>query len=370
MSALTPPQTNDRLDQITLARQAVLVQQASASALVPPWLNRSWQRCLARGDDPRKRLVFDSVHASAIACALEVNRPLLEAARPVIASLAKAVADTNYFALLTDAKGIVIDANGPVDRQGDRAKALARVGVDLSEQAVGTTAIGTALAERQPVWLHRGEHFYDDTAAYSCAGAPVMDPTGQCAGMLDLTGIDVPERPGLRHLVALSAKRIENAMVLSRPHRLLLRINWPGQTIGSDADGLLAIDAAGRVTGFNPAAADILGLMPGQPAQALDELFATSVGHLFDQATHRLPVKEWPLWSGLRLQVLTTLAGDNTHRWTPGAGALPTNRTRLKDVETDLIKQAVDSHRGNVAAAAKALGISRATVYRKIGHKT
>jgi sigma-54 dependent transcriptional regulator, acetoin dehydrogenase operon transcriptional activator AcoR len=41
----------------------------------------------------------------------------------------------------------------------------------------------------------------------------------------------------------------------------------------------------------------------------------------------------------------------------------------LKDLEIALIRQAVDDARGNVMKAARALGISRATVYRKLGSK-
>jgi hypothetical protein len=36
--------------------------------------------------------------------------------------------------------------------------------------------------------------------------------------MLDLTGIETAERPELKHLVAQSARSIENALALSRPH--------------------------------------------------------------------------------------------------------------------------------------------------------
>ncbi|MDO9197672.1 helix-turn-helix domain-containing protein, partial [Rhodoferax sp.] len=42
-------------------------------------------------------------------------------------------------------------------------------------------------------------------------------------------------------------------------------------------------------------------------------------------------------------------------------------RIPLKDIEAALIRKAVDQARGNVAQAARALGISRATVYRKLG---
>ncbi|EER58345.1 transcriptional regulator, Fis family [Acidovorax delafieldii 2AN] len=39
----------------------------------------------------------------------------------------------------------------------------------------------------------------------------------------------------------------------------------------------------------------------------------------------------------------------------------------LRAAETALIRQAVQDARGNVAEAARTLGISRATVYRKLG---
>ena len=42
---------------------------------------------------------------------------------------------------------------------------------------------------------------------------------------------------------------------------------------------------------------------------------------------------------------------------------------RLKDIETALIRKAVSDAKGNVASAAQRLGVSRATVYRKLGRK-
>ncbi|MDP3605692.1 MAG: helix-turn-helix domain-containing protein, partial [Polaromonas sp.] len=73
-------------------------------------------------------------------------------------------------------------------------------------------------------------------------------------------------------------------------------------------------------------------------------------------------------WSGLRLHALPMLRGQVA---TPGrlgqraaAPALP-----LKDVETALIRKAVNEAKGNVMKAARALGISRATVYRRLGGK-
>ncbi len=360
-----PVGRKDRLDSIAQARRAVLAERApSATPWVQPWIEQSWRRCLSRGQQPQQRVVFDAVSAADMHRAIEANQPLLHAAAPVIRSLARAMADTRYFAILTDARGLVIDVNGPVDRQDRRATAIARVGVDLSEAAVGTTAIGTTLTDGHPVWLHRGEHFFDDTAVYSCAGAPVFGPDGRCAGMLDLTGVDVPERPALKHLVAQAARSIENALTLAQPHPMLLRLHWPGRVLGEDGDGLVGVDADGRITAANRAAMEMLTLIPGAPWPHCDDVFAVPTDVLFDAARAGRGATEVPLWCGLRLQVLALQGNGQEHP--TRANAKHAMGVPLREVESALIRRAVEEAGGNVAVAARALGISRATVYRKL----
>ena len=361
----------DRHAVIAHARQALLADGAApARAEVEPWIARSWRRCLARGLAPAQPVVFDAVSPHALRRSQEEHRPLLRAARPVLEQLTRAIAGMRYFAMLTDAHGIVVDVQGPLDRSDPRASAIGRVGIDLSEAAVGTTAIGAALAELQPVWLHRGEHFLDGNGHYSCAGAPLFDPQGRCMGMLDLTGVDVPERPELRHLVARSARAMEDALLLQQPHALLLRLNWPGCALGGEGDGLIALDADGYVLGSNGMARQLLPQPlrpPGSPLHCGD-LLALPWMQLFDasrQRGARAPL-DLPLWSGLRLHGLALRPEGAA----PAPIGLPRAGAPLREAETALIRQAVQDARGNVAEAARSLGISRATVYRKLGaHK-
>ncbi|WP_297750143.1 helix-turn-helix domain-containing protein [Hydrogenophaga sp.] len=361
----TVPQQH-RLALIERARRTLLKDHAPATQpLLAPWVERSWRRCLDLGFEPQRHIAFDAVSDQAMTRAIEASQPLLRAAAPVIQSLSRAMAHTRYFAILTDAQGVVIDVNGPVDRHDPLAANIARVGVDLSERAVGTTAIGTTLAELQPVWLHRGEHFYDDTSVYSCAGAPIWGPDGRCVGMLDLTGVNVVEQPALKHLVTQSARSIENALALGRPHRLLLCLNWPGRVHGDDSDGLVCLDGEGQVTALNRPAADMLGIAPGMAPDHCDDLFAVPMQTFFDAARAQRGALEVPLWSGLRLSVLARMNRTSEHSMAAIHG--PSHGVPLKDVETALIRKAVEDARGNVMEAARALGISRATVYRKLG---
>lgn len=350
----------DRGALIAQARHALLGQGTAAPlAGVEGWIAHSWRRCLQSGAVPHRPLAFDGVSAAALRRSREEHAGLLRAARPVLQHLAHAVGGMGYFSLLTDAHGVVLEVDGPVDHRDPRAHAIARRGIDLSEARVGTTAIGAALCELRPVWLHRAEHFFDANASYSCAGAPLFDPQGRCIGMLDLTGVDVPERPELRHVVARSARALEDALLTQLPGALLLRLNWPGAQLGSESDGLMVLDADAYLLGCNSAARQLVPMPQAPPGERLhaSDLLALDWPRLFDAAAHGQRF-ELPLWSGLRLHAAATRGG---------APAQVAALGPLRDTETEWIRSAVRQARGNVAEAARNLGISRATVYRKLG---
>jgi sigma-54 dependent transcriptional regulator, acetoin dehydrogenase operon transcriptional activator AcoR len=377
LTVATPSSFDERTLQISQARLAVLNEGKSVPGLLTdPWIERSWQRCLASGKKPEQEVTFQMLAPQTPRRTEEANHGLVQAARPVLEKLGQAIANTRYFAILTNAHGVVVDVNGQIDRRDRRVDLITRIGVDLSEQSVGTTAIGAALTELRSVWLHRGEHFFDANTAYSCAGAPLFGPDGQCAGMLDLTGVDAVERPELKHLVEQSARSIENALMLSQPHRLMIRLNWSSQCLGEDTDGLICVDEDGWVTGANPVARQMVAALNStssknskSPAAVhCSEALAIPFEMLFDagrrDALGYQQTIEVPLWSGLRLHAMPLLKGSaqKMSGGTPVAPPLP-----LKDVETALIRKAVTEARGNVMEAARVLGISRATVYRRLG---
>ncbi len=362
---------NARLETIAAARKALLVDRSTTSTPLAPWVERSWQRCLQSGLMPDRVAEFDVISANHIRHTNDGNAHLVQTAKPLLEKLGKAIVNTGYFVILTNQHGVVVDVNGPIDRSDRRADLITRIGTDLSEQRVGTTAIGSALTEQQPVWLHRGEHFFSNTAVYSCAGAPVFGPNGSCVGMLDLTGIDAVERPELSHLVTQVAGKIGNALVLAQAHSLLLRLNWPGNALGSDGDGMVCLDADGWITGANGVARQMVPELMGAQARQVhaSDVFGVPLQMLFDAARRSHNTLEVPLWTGLRLQALVVEAAHENLPSRYDVGVPTSSAIGLKDLETALIHKAVEQARGNVSQAAQALGISRATVYRKLGRK-
>ncbi len=353
---------SDRQIQIQQARELCLSgQPRSAQGIgMSPWLVASWQRCMEQGLQTGQQVVFNPVSRQEIQRRTDAHRDIVQVAQPIMTRLVETIADRRYFAVLTDADGVVIGAHGAALAQDRRARDLARIGVDLSERAVGTTAIGAALHERSAVWLHQGEHFFQDNSIFSCAGAPLFGPTGDCIGMLDLTGIETPERQELKHLVSRSARQIENSLTLATTHSLVVRFNWPGESLGHEGDGLLLLDVDGYVVGANSPARQMLGhtIMGARPQSThASDIWALPFEHLFDMIGQPVP-RTLPTWNGLHLSALCHATGPRR--------AVDAERTPLHTLKDAAIKRAVEDAKGNVTLAAKRLGIGRATVYRRL----
>jgi sigma-54 dependent transcriptional regulator, acetoin dehydrogenase operon transcriptional activator AcoR len=362
---------SSRIDLIMQSRNVVLGGKRGQVA-VHDWITASWRRCIEAGHEPQRRVAFDLISSAMQRRSREANRQLAQAAQGTLQQLGQAIAPIRYFAILTNAQGVVVASSGQIDSQDRRATLITREGVDLSEAAIGTSAIGAALAEQADVWLHRGEHFFEDTGAYSCAGSPIFDGAGRCAGMLDVTGIDVPERPELIHRVSSAARRIENQLVLANPHTLVVHLRWAGaDALGREAEGLLCLDEDGQICAMNRTARQMLGVSElaaaSQVTPHASDVFAIDWKRLFDAKLGQTAINI-PLWSGLQVELRTSRSGklapktissvvDTRVRHSVGA---------LKAHEVDVIRDTVAQLKGNVAAAAEKLGISRATVYRKL----
>lgn len=359
--------TSSRLDLITQSRNVLLSGQRGKVA-VHDWIAQSWQRCVKAGREPQQRLAFDMVSNSLQRRTREANRQLAQAAQSTLQQLGQAIAPIRFFAILTNAQGVVVASSGQIDSQDRRATLITREGVDLSEAAIGTSAIGAALAEQSDVWLHRGEHFFEDTGAYSCAGSPIFDGAGRCAGMLDVTGIEVQERPELIHRVSSAARRIENQLVLANPHTLVVHLRWAGaDALAREAEGLLCLDEDGQICAMNRTARQMLGVTEFASSSHASDVFATDWRRLFDAHLGQAALQV-PLWSGLQVELRTSRSGKLTPKT---ISSVVDTRVRhsvgaLKAHEVDVIRDTVAQLKGNVAAAAAKLGISRATVYRKL----
>ncbi|HWS49616.1 MAG TPA: GAF domain-containing protein [Microbacterium sp.] len=90
-------------------------------------------------------------------------------------------------------------------------------GANWAEDAVGTTAPGTALTLGHSVQIRGAEHYNRLVHPWSCSAAPVHDPeTRGVLGVIDVTGGSEAVTPQARLLVDATARAVESELMVAR----------------------------------------------------------------------------------------------------------------------------------------------------------
>jgi hypothetical protein len=211
----------------------------------------SWQRMKARGIDPDSHT--PPVVETGTLEMLRRSSGLMSVLDEVSRSLESLVAEGDNILVVADAKGRVLWRSGSpaVLNNADRLGFIE--GADWGENAVGTNAIGTALASHRAVQVFSAEHYLRSHHPWTCAGAPIHDPrTGQVIGVVDVSGpaatihpttvalVDVVARLAESHLREQHDRTLNRLRTVAAP--ILARIGSPALAV--DADGwVAAVDA-------------------------------------------------------------------------------------------------------------------------------
>ncbi|OFJ53895.1 GAF domain-containing protein [Mycolicibacterium grossiae] len=171
----------------------------------------SWKRLLTRGVDP-DRLAPPTVDATGIDALREASG-LFAVLDDVSRGLDSVIDGGDNILVVADARGRVLWRYGAPRVLGNADRLGFVEGAQWSENAVGTNAIGTALASNRAVQVFSAEHFLRSHHAWTCAGAPIKDPrTGQVVGVVDVSGPAATVHPTTVALVDLVARLAESQL--------------------------------------------------------------------------------------------------------------------------------------------------------------
>ncbi len=174
----------------------------------------SWRRSLAHlvGPDGTPPLDLSAEELEAYRSA----HPLA-GAMDMIRALLLPESDAGVVVAVGDAAGRLLWVEGD-RRVRDLTGGMGFVaGANWSEEVVGTSAPGTALALGRSVQIHGAEHFNRLVAPWSCTAAPVHDPeTRRLLGVIDVTGGSEAATPQAQLLVDATARAVEGELLVAR----------------------------------------------------------------------------------------------------------------------------------------------------------
>lgn len=397
-----------RAERIELARRRYFEEGVAPSGVVSDVVFQSWLRCQRLHADPMGEVAFEPVTVSRTHLSLQKNRHLHDAWLEEIPSLSGALGATSCAAMLVDPSGVLIGATC-AGRAHERLMPIAtRLGVNLSEEAVGTTAPGVAARTGMPVCVLGAEHYFDEVKTMNCAAAPVRDIRGRVAGVLDISSEVVPFSFDAASVVGLFAGAIENRLLVAQSNEhLVVCIQVAASLLDSPVVGLVGVDAAGQVAWCNGVAARLLGLNSEQvhlDQASAEETLGASISKLASlprsgAAVMRLP-SGFTVWARSSMRTPDGRRGIVSARPAPELhddGVMSATQvalhheesvqsvvaaaaevqsmdpcwprplsTSLRESDRDLIERTVKECGGNLSKAARKLRVSRGLIYRRL----
>ncbi|SNT68478.1 GAF domain-containing protein [Paracoccus seriniphilus] len=309
---------------MTNRSHADMVAEQSQSKSATSALAASWRRSMLKhGLDPADRRRPERLSQSELQQRRSARERFLHVAGPQLDQLYGLVGMSGCNVMLTDADGIVLD-----QRVSDSDAAQFQdwglwQGADWSERMQGTNGIGTCLAEGRQVIIHRDQHFHTRNTGMSCMDAPIWGPDGRLLAALDVSSARADQTERYNRLIAAqvaqAARSIEATFFRASFPRARIVVASGGDM--TEAAMLLAVDKDDLAVGATRAARRAFGLEREgdlRPRPAADLLGRDDELSGFDRA------------------------------------------------ERAAVARALARAEGNVSAAARALGIGRATMYRRM----
>lgn len=285
-------------------------------------LSDSWARCSTNYNlDPSERWETQVLSQPELRFVSGRTQRLIQSAIPEMQHLHRLVDPLDFTVMLADPTGIVLSRHTQRSQLSGCRRWRFQAGAVWDEQNAGTNAIGTCLREERPVMVVHDQHWRLCFRKLTGMAVPVYNSIGELAGAMDISSFTaenvLPAAPLLMDALLTTARRVEEKLFHDRFGQDMIVTLGPST---SSSSMLVALDRDGHVRGATHA----------------------SRRHM-----------NWPEGELSNLPALLPLLDAQ-------------EEPSFRRAEAQVIHSALATVHGNVSAAARLLGVSRATLHRKI----
>ena len=372
---------DSRQQRLHAARARFMGGEQLPAALLPPPVARSWERSRGIGLLPSSTPQYELLDKSRTVSGSKNDRRLFSCVVDEIEQLWDAFGGTDWTIFCVNTAGTVVHARRSPTCDDDLLLPITS-GRRIVESNIGTTAPSCVIHDGIETIVAGGEHYLDEFERVFCLAVPLFGFHGEVIGALDITGTGKRDVAQVQEQFRLAALAAEQRLFATLRGCHLLRLQHDPRWLGTPLAGVLAVEEDGQVRAASRMARRMLSLPAGAPLPVLD------LRQIFDDAPpaqlNRL------LQRGRGAQRIAR--ADGSHVWVAYARA-PLNRSTarrsdhaavarfdepapaaavthskasLQEQTLDAIQRAIKEHDGNIAAAARQLGLSRTTLYAKL----
>jgi len=279
-------------NQLIKQWEAFIQDNRYDNSLVRELIVRSWQRCKDLKVDPFTNTIL-TVKLIELKERIERRKHLVETARPFMRQIYSLIRGSGYQVVLADEEGLLLEVLGDPHIIRRTRQVQLSPGGNWNELIKGTNAIGTAIAEDQPVQVHGIEHFCKPNHFLTCSAAPIHSPDGRMIGIFDVTGDSFYYNPHTLAMVVATVTAIEKELRIKRETaRSYFYLSSTEDIADRLGEGIVTIDNNGAILHMNKTAARMLKSDRGSTNNCLfgDLLTLVNDGTLHNLHGHQISI--------------------------------------------------------------------------------
>lgn len=233
--------------------------------VVPPVIGTSWKRSWVH-INPFHPIKFIQLSGSHLLSSQVAGFNLISIARPIIEDIFQNASQAGMVVILTNGAGCVLDMLCDPEMGHLLNSWGIAPGTFLTEELVGTNAIGLALTSRMPAQVSGAEHYVRQFHSLADYAAPIFDPKGDLLGVLAAI-LPLDKNPGYALSVVVAGVRAiegqhQSDWLLEEQNHQLTQLN---AILSAISDGILVWNASKMLIHVNKAASQMIGM----PIQSL-----------------------------------------------------------------------------------------------------
>lgn len=220
----------------------------------------SHKRCFEKGVDREQVYSKKIIGRDELQKKYVKNRDLILNAAPFMEQMCNFVKGSNFFALLTDNEGCILNAIGDDEILTEAFEMKMIAGAYMDEENIGTNAMSIAINQLDPIQIVGEEHYIKSYHKWTCSAASIKDGKGKIIGALNLTGYKEGAHLHTLGMVAAASNAIEQMMNAKKSNRTLTLTKKHMETVlNSIPTGIISCDIDGNIKSINKKALEIYG---------------------------------------------------------------------------------------------------------------